>query len=91
MHIPGELANPVRLVWFLASIGRSGIKKTAIALILAASINIVLNIYLIPIFGILGAITSTMLAYLIPNFELMYRLKNLYRGTDLSVIENPQL
>ncbi|MFH1445175.1 MAG: oligosaccharide flippase family protein [Nanoarchaeota archaeon] len=62
--------------WFAASIGQSGIKLSSYAILSAAIINIVLNIYLIPIYGIEGAIISTIIAYFVPNLFLMHKLKS---------------
>ena len=63
--------------WFAASIGQRGIKLSSYAIMVAAILNISLNIYLIPIWGIEGAIISTIIAYFLPNLALMYKLKKI--------------
>jgi len=65
--------------WFAASIGQSGIKLSSYAILSAAIINISLNIYLIPMFGITGAVTSTIIAYFVPNIALMHKLNNVLK------------
>ncbi len=49
--------------WLLNAMGRGGAKVYACSEALLAGVNIGLNLWLIPIIGITGAITSTILAY----------------------------
>jgi O-antigen/teichoic acid export membrane protein len=50
--------------WTLASVGEKGIKITSVASIFLASVNIILDISLIPIVGVTGAIIGLILAFL---------------------------
>ncbi len=49
--------------WLLNAIGRGGAKVYACSEALLATVNIGLNLWLIPTLGVTGAITSTILAY----------------------------
>jgi len=62
-------------VWYMNATGERGIKITAIAAILAAIVNVVINISLIPIIGFLGAAIASILAYIISIFITLYYKK----------------
>lgn len=49
--------------WLLNAIGRGGAKVFACSEALLAVLNVGLNLWLIPVIGVTGAITSTVLAY----------------------------
>lgn len=51
-------------VWFFNSLGINGVKLTLISALTIAIFDIFLNILLIPIFGLYGAIEATALAYI---------------------------
>jgi len=60
--------------WLLNSVGWKGAKITSFATLIAAIMNVLANILLIPLIGIGGAITATILTYLLATFiKLRYR------------------
>jgi len=50
-------------LWLMNAIGKQGVRITAFSGIILAVTNILLNIFLIPIFGISGAIIATIISY----------------------------
>jgi len=51
--------------WTLSSVGKEGVRIVSLAAVILALLNIVLNIKLIPLVGILGAIISIILAFIV--------------------------
>jgi O-antigen/teichoic acid export membrane protein len=51
--------------WLLNSVGASGAALTSLTAVIAAVINVGLNLVLIPPFGITGAMISLMVTYLV--------------------------
>jgi len=60
-------------VWLVASEGRRGIKITAFSETAAAGANIILNLILIPRFGIIGAVLSCIGSYGLFLFLVLWR------------------
>lgn len=61
--------------WLFNSEGEKGVKLTLSGTVIIGISDIFLNLYLIPLFGLHGAIVSTLLAYCIGTFVL-YRFKD---------------
>lgn len=51
--------------WLIAAVGHRGAKICALAATLSALLNIILNAFFIPIIGLKGAISATIIAYLV--------------------------
>lgn len=68
-------------VWLMNSVGKDGIKITALGGFICAIINISLNFILIPQIGILGSIIATIISYLIYTFVLLIK-RNLFFNTS---------
>jgi O-antigen/teichoic acid export membrane protein len=58
--------------WLLSSVGRQGVKLTSIAAITMALVNIGLNIILVPLIGITGAIISTIVSFVTSIVIMLY-------------------
>lgn len=63
--------------WFSLSLGINGIRNSAITIMIAAGVDISLNIILLPVFGILGAVIAVTVAYSVALPVLIYRTKKL--------------
>ncbi|MBA7597477.1 hypothetical protein ES703_04480 [subsurface metagenome] len=61
--------------WLIISVGKTGAKIGMMALVIAASFNIILNRALIPLIGITGAILATIFSYLIAVSFLLPKAK----------------
>ncbi len=61
--------------WLIVSAGKTGAKIGMMALVIAASFNIIMNRALIPLIGITGAILATIFSYLIAVSFLLPKAK----------------
>lgn len=61
--------------WLMCSVGVEGVKLVSYAALSTAIANIVLNITLIPILGITGAVISTIMSYVISTMILLSKRK----------------
>lgn len=71
--------------WLFNSIGKKGVKETFKGTIAIAVANIILNILLIPVLGLYGAVGATLIAYFIGIYLLIIRKK------DITTIENDHI
>jgi O-antigen/teichoic acid export membrane protein len=51
--------------WFLNSVGIAGVRVTSVSAVIILISDIIFNIYLIPLFGLQGAIAATGLSYIV--------------------------
>jgi len=65
--------------WMLNSDGEKGPKITLISAIIIGLVNIILNMYLVPLWGLHGAIGSTAIAYCL-GLVVIYNLTTKYLG-----------
>ena len=61
--------------WLMCSVGVEGVKLVSYAALSTAVANIVLNITLIPVLGITGAVISTIMSYIISTMILLSKRK----------------
>lgn len=66
-------------VWLFNSAGKNGLKLTLSGTVMIAIFNIIFNIYLIPKYGLMGAIASTGIAYII-GMCVIYFMKDKIKG-----------
>jgi O-antigen/teichoic acid export membrane protein len=71
--------------WLFNSVGTEGVKITFQGTVTVAIVNIILNILLVPILGLYGAVGATLLAYSIGIYQLIIR-KN-----KLTFVENNRI
>lgn len=64
--------------WLMNAVGRKGIRLTSLAAIIIALANIFLNILLIPIMGIKGAIIATIISYILSFIIILSKRKYFY-------------
>lgn len=69
--------------WLMASVGRRGIRITAIATIILAVTNFLLNALLIPRAGLSGAVIALILSYLISLAVIIFN-KDYYKLNEIS-------
>jgi len=64
--------------WLMNAVGRKGIRLTSFAAIIIALANIFLNILLIPVMGIKGAIIATIISYFLSFIIILSKRKYFY-------------
>lgn len=65
--------------WLMNAVGNKGIKITAFAAVILALSNIFLNMYLIPLIGIEGAIIATIVSYIL-NIGIILSKRNYFES-----------
>jgi O-antigen/teichoic acid export membrane protein len=65
------------------SVGKKGIRLTSFAAILMALTNISLNIYLIPLIGLEGAVIATIVSYTISIIIILSRKRYFYHPEEI--------
>jgi O-antigen/teichoic acid export membrane protein len=61
--------------WLMASVGQRGIMVTTSGALICALTNVVLNILLIPLMGLVGAVISTIVSYILYTCLLFMKRK----------------
>jgi len=66
--------------WLMNAVGMEGVKITSKAAVVLALVNIILNITLIQLIGIEGAIISTIVSYIISIYIVLSKRKYFYNS-----------
>ncbi|MCD6239310.1 MAG: oligosaccharide flippase family protein [Thermotogae bacterium] len=69
--------------WLMNAVGKEGVKITSFASIILALANIFLNVWLIPLLGIEGAIIATIIAYVLSIDIVLSKKRYLYNSKEM--------
>ena len=69
-------------VWLMNSVGKKGIRISSFAALIMAFSNTILNIFLIPLIGLEGAVIAIIISYLLSLIILLSKRKYLYNSSD---------